>query len=190
MGRSLFAFCQTDRAKGVVGMCIREARLGDAPGIAKVHIQSWGAAYRGLIPDSILEDLNLQERTLRWRNNLSRPNVWIFVAVQEESVVGFCSLAPARDEEEDSKTVAEVTSIYVDPDEWGKGFGKALSEASLQKARQCGFQEMVLWVLRENRRARDFYEHLGFQLDGAGNAKEFAPGLLIPQVRYRLELKD
>ncbi len=46
-------------------------------------------------------------------------------------------------------------------------------------------QEMVLWVLRENRRARDFYEHLGFQLDGAGNAKEFAPGFLIPQVRDR-----
>jgi len=171
-------------------MCIREARLEDAPGIARVHIQTWRVAYRGLIPDSILEDLDLQERTQLWRKNLSRPNVWIFVAVQEDSVVGFCSLAPARDEEEDSKTVAEVTSIYVDPDKWGKGCGKALSEAALQKARLYGFQEMVLWVLRENSRARDFYEHLGFQLGGAGNAKGFAPGLLIPQVRYRLELKD
>ncbi len=170
-------------------MCFREAQLEDAPEIARVHIQTWRASYRGLMPDSILADLDTQARTLLWKKNLSRPNVWIFVAVQEELVVGFCSLALARDEEEEAKTVAEVTSIYVDPDKWGKGCGKALSEAALQKARQCRFQEMVLWVLRENRRARDFYEHLGFQLDGAGNAKEFAPGFLIPQVRYRLELE-
>ena len=171
-------------------MCVREARLEDAPEIARVHIQTWRAAYRGLIPDSILDDLDLQERTKLWRRNLSLPNLWVFVAVQEESVVGFCSLAPARDDEEDPKVVVEVTSIYVNPDEWDKGFGKALSEAALQKARQCGFQEVLLWVLRENQRARDFYEHLRFQLDGVGNAKGFAPGLLIPQVRYRLELKD
>ncbi len=99
-------------------MCVREAQLEDAPEIARVHIQTWRASYRGLMPDSILADLDTQARTLLWKKFLSRPNVWIFVAVQEESLVGFCSLAPARDEEEDPKVVAEVTSIYVDPDKW------------------------------------------------------------------------
>jgi len=170
-------------------MCVRKAQLEDAPEIANIHIRSWRAAYRGLIPDSILEDLDLQERTLLWSRNLSKPDEWIFVAKEKELVVGFCSLAPARDEEEDPKAIAEITTIYVDPDEWGKGFGKALSKAALHKALKCGFQEVLLWVLRENHRARDFYEHLGFHADGTGKAKGFAPGVLIPQVRYRLQLK-
>ncbi len=172
----------------VTGMCVREAQLQDAPEIARVQILSWRAAYRGLIPDSILEDLDIQERTLRWNKLLSKPDEWIFVAVDQDSLVGFCSLAPARDGEEDPTVVAEIVTIYVDPEKWGQGFGKALSEAALQRARKGGFQELKLWVLRENHRARDFYERLGFQVDGAGDAKGFAPGLLIPQVRYRLQL--
>ena len=172
----------------VTGMCVRDAQLQDAPEIARVHILSWRAAYRGLIPDSILEDLDIQERTLRWNKLLSRPDEWIFVAVDQESLVGFCSLAPARDGEEDPKVVAEIVAIYVDPEKWGQGFGKALSEAVLQRARKGGFQELILWVLRENHRARDFYDRLGFHVDGAGDAKGFAPGLVIPQVRYRLQL--
>ena len=119
---------------------------------------------------------------------MSKADEWIFVAEDQESLVGFCSLVPARDGEEDSKAVAEMTTIYVDPEKWGQGFGKALSEAALQKARKGGFHEIILWVLRENHRARDFYERLGFQLDGAGDAKGFGPGLLILQVRYRLQL--
>ena len=169
-------------------MFVREAQLEDAPEIARVHIQSWRAAYRGLIPDSILEDLDLQERTLRWSKLLSKPDYWIFVAEDQESVVGFCSLAPARDGEEDPKAVVELITLYVDPEKWGQGFGKALSEAALQRARKGGFQEVVLWVLRENLRARDFYDRLGFRVESAGDAKGFAPGLLIPQVRYRLQL--
>ena len=43
--------------------------------------------------------------------------------------------------------MAEITSIEVDPDKWGQGFGKALSETALQKLRKCGFQEIMLWVL-------------------------------------------
>jgi len=45
----------------------------------------------------------------------------------------------------------------------------------------------VLWVLRENRRARRFYELAGWSADGAAKDAELLGGLTLPEVRYRLD---
>jgi hypothetical protein len=36
-------------------MEIRPARVNDAPALGRVHVDSWRAAYRGLVPDSSLQ---------------------------------------------------------------------------------------------------------------------------------------
>jgi len=40
-------------------MAIRTARFQDARQIAEVHVDSWRAAYRGIVPDSLLEGLSV-----------------------------------------------------------------------------------------------------------------------------------
>ena len=44
---------------------------------------------------------------------------------------------------------------------------------------------MTLWVLRGNRRARDFYEASGFVPDGAAKIDTNAAGISYDEVRYR-----
>ncbi|MEU6929538.1 hypothetical protein AB0A05_10295 [Streptomyces sp. NPDC046374] len=44
-------------------MPIREAAPSDAAAVAAVHIRSWRAAYRGLVPDAYLDSLDVGERT-------------------------------------------------------------------------------------------------------------------------------
>jgi hypothetical protein len=45
---------------------IRPAHLDDAPGIARVHVDSWRTTYKGVIPDTILANLSYEARTQQW----------------------------------------------------------------------------------------------------------------------------
>ena len=51
-------------ASGLV--CIRDADLPDARGIARVHIDSWRATYPGLLPESYLVNMSEAALTPRW----------------------------------------------------------------------------------------------------------------------------
>ena len=45
---------------------IRPAKSDDALEVARVHVRSWQAAYRGLLPDDYLDDLRAEERAQRY----------------------------------------------------------------------------------------------------------------------------
>lgn len=51
-------------------MIIRRAIISDAPGIAKVHVDSWRTTYKGIIPQSFLDGLSYEQRTKLWENNI------------------------------------------------------------------------------------------------------------------------
>lgn len=43
-------------------MSIRPAIIEDAAGIAKVHIDTWRIAYRDIVPQSYLNEMNYKDR--------------------------------------------------------------------------------------------------------------------------------
>jgi hypothetical protein len=45
---------------------IRPATAEDAAGIAAVHVRSWQVAYRGQLPDALLDSLSVDQRTRWW----------------------------------------------------------------------------------------------------------------------------
>jgi hypothetical protein len=51
-------------------MLIRAAQIEDAKQIAEVHVASWRAAYRGILPDSMLDNLSVEKRTELWQERL------------------------------------------------------------------------------------------------------------------------
>ena len=60
---------------------------------------------------------------------------------------------------------------------------------ALHALKQLGYAEATLWVLRGNRRARDFYEASGFVSDGAAKIDTNAAGISYDEVRYRRPLE-
>ena len=56
----------------------------------------------------------------------------------------------------------EIISLYLLPEYMGKGYGKELLKTAISELSAQGFQEIFLWVLEENNRARHFYERCGF----------------------------
>jgi L-amino acid N-acyltransferase YncA len=113
---------------------IRPAEKKDASGIAKVHIQTWQYAYKGLMPDNFLNNLSIEKRTKRWEETLSnpKPESQSYVAITDNKVIGFCSVGHCRDKDM-SETTGELYAIYIDSNFMNKGAGSALQEKVKQK---------------------------------------------------------
>lgn len=162
---------------------VRLATLDDVPEVARIHVQSWQRAYRGQIPDDVLD---IEQRASLWRRSLAASRHVLFLAELEARVVGFCQLAPSRDAGAEPST-AEVTAIYVHPDNDRSGAGRALMAAAQDEAWLRGDQALTLWVLDTNEAARRFYERCGLRADGASKIVE-RPRYSLRELRYRMEL--
>ncbi len=146
---------------------VRRAVCDDAAPMAVIHVQAWKVAYRGLMPDEVLERLSVEQRQEMWRQALAAESPVVYVAAKRGVVVGFCAVAaPSRDDHAEDR-VAELVAIYVNPDLWRAGVGRALMDVALEDLRDGGWRWVTLWVLAENRPARDFYTRFGFVPDGA-----------------------
>ena len=164
-------------------MEVRNATAEDATGIARVQERGWQAAYRHLFPADEL-DRGGFIHVDRWTDRLARPPAgWAtFVAELDGAVVGFTSVGPSRDE----SGVGELYAIYVDPEHWSTGTGRALIERAEEQLRTT-YRDVTLWVLEDNPRARAFYERAGWSVDG-GRKAEARWGVRAPEVRYRKRL--
>jgi ribosomal protein S18 acetylase RimI-like enzyme len=164
---------------------VRKATVEDAAGIAFVHVRSWQVAYRGHMPDEYLDSLDGEKRTNMWRELTQDAEKIIFVAEDKEcKLVGFSLLGPSRDADANPKT-AEILAIYVHPEQWRKGIGRALLSASLDQIQNGKFDQVTLWVLEGNQRARSFYESFGFTQDGAIKDDAHWKSFAVREVRYR-----
>jgi GNAT superfamily N-acetyltransferase len=164
---------------------VRLAATTDARELARVHIATWKTAYRQIMPDQVLDQLCLDEFEATWTKSLARPERLNLVCETDDGIVGFASLGPSRDHDTYSVRTGEMYALYVEPDHWGQGAGHALWARTLDELKARGYQDVTLWVLEANTRARGFYEHVGFELEpGALKAIE-RYGVTIPEVRYR-----
>lgn len=170
----------------VTNFMIREAEFDDAPGIARVSYLTWLHAYRGIIPDTELDSLNLESVTDKWVQilSLASPRGSTFVAINDESIIAYSRFYPSADSDDDQDRVATIGSIYVHPDFQHHGVGRALMEEILKVAKNQGFMGATLHVLAANERARNFYELLGWEQDLNAIIQK-SDEESTPKVRYR-----
>jgi ribosomal protein S18 acetylase RimI-like enzyme len=167
---------------------IRPATLDDARAIAGIHVRSWRAAYRGLVPAELLASLSVERREAMWRTAVGSPDIAVLVADRDGAVVGFVEVGATHDLEGDPSTTGEVMAIYVDPDVYGQGAGRSLMEGAVDELGRRGFVRATLWVFTANDRARRFYERVGWRPDGATKIDQYGDAHLH-EVRYAREIE-
>lgn len=145
---------------------IREAVLADADGVAAAHTESWRTSYRGILPDDVLDRIDVGQRVVTRRRILGDPTGLHLVAydVTHGDIVGFCDAGPARDAGADG----EVYAIYLVQRAKRYGLGREMFEHAFAWLARAGMRSMLVWVLEDNHHARRFYEALGGR---AGRAK-------------------
>ena len=157
---------------------LRDATQADAHAIATVLVQSWRAAYRGLLPDDVLADLSIPDREQFWSDVLTArpPRTRAVVATIADAVVGFAATGPpllAADRTDPAH--GDLYALYLAPDIWRRGIGTQLHAAALDRLRACGFTHAGLWVLDTNERALSFYHRHGWT-DTGRSQRDRGPG--------------
>lgn len=174
-------------------MHVRPAVVDDAERIAEIHVLSWQAGYRGLLPQPLLDGLHPAQRVPRWTATVQHaawPGQGTLVADaggDAGKLIGFADLRPTRDGDQDPLEVGEIASFYVLPAAWGHGVGRSLMAAAVHALGVAGYSSASLWVLQTNVRAIRFYAGLGWEPDGAVK-DDVVGGSAICDVRYGLRL--
>jgi GNAT superfamily N-acetyltransferase len=169
-------------------MQIRLAVPKDAMAVARVHVRTWQAAYRNLIPNDYLDQLSVEERAGRYDFtgvDPSKPRT--IVAEESGLIIGFASTMPSR--EADLTKHGELCALYVDPEHWGHGFGASLVTAARRHLFTTGSLQAYLWILLGNDRAERFYRKDGWISDGVKKT-DVVWGLTVEELRYQRELVD
>ncbi|QKV91891.1 GNAT family N-acetyltransferase [Streptomyces sp. NA02950] len=171
------------------GVLVREMTETDIDAVAAVRVRGWQEAYAGLMPQSYLDGMSVEADAERRREFFSRgvgDVVNLVAEADDGEVVGWACFGPYRDRDVPTGD-AELYALYVRPALLGTGIGRALLDESLERVTERGFPRLRLWVLRDNERARHFYERAGFAPDGGAEAYEVA-GVSVPEVRYTRRL--
>jgi L-amino acid N-acyltransferase YncA len=158
---------------------VRDMVLEDCAAVASIHVRGWQATYRGIMPDSFLDSLTIEQRTERWKNNFARNNSMNLVAEKTGRVMGFGGGGANRSLDVAPHLAHELWALYADPDCWGQGVGAAmLSEFS--RRIQAPY---LVWVATENLVGRKFYTRMGGQLLSLTKNEEVG-GTQVPHVAF------
>lgn len=168
-------------------MRFRQANETDANAIGILHVASWRETYIGILPDKVLDRLSVEARSAMWRAVLGDSATWdgtnVFVAENGSDIVGFGACGDQRSAELGKQGFdGEIGAIYVLGAQQRAGVGKHLMRLMARSLLGRGRKAASLWVVRENVRARAFYELLG----GApvGQKDDDLSGATVVEIAY------
>ena len=162
-------------------MVIRSAVPDDALAVATVHVRAWQQGFKDLLPADYLAKLEPADRAKRYTFGItdgSKPQT--IVALIDDAIAGLATTGIVDGE-------AVLHALYVDPDRWGSGVGRALIAEAKKDLRQTGRREAFLWSMVGNTRADRFYTADGWELVGEPKIEQVW-GTAVHEQRYRRAL--
>ena len=177
-----------------VAFTVRRATVADAPGMARVFVDTYRVAHRGQVPEELLLDRTYETSERGWARTLGEieasdaPEEMVMVAVDADGdVIGLAMGGPARPWPEDdvvraARATGECYALYVDLERQGSGAGRALLGALGAWLVSQGMPRLVVGVLVANTAARGFYEAVGGVRLGTRDYVE--EGMSFPEAVY------
>lgn len=158
---------------------LRSAAPPDAGGVACVHVRSWQAAYRGLLPADFLTGLQPADWAAGYTFDAQDPVTTVAVDFRS-GIVGFATVSI-------TPPLARLMAFYVDPDLWGRGIGSQLLKQAMDSFRTAGCTVAELWVMDGNERAQHFYRSHGWH-PVVGHKRENVRGIEVDEVSFQAAL--
>ncbi len=157
---------------------IRRADKQDIPRIAEIIIFGKRVAYRSIFQDDYVSFNEMQVVPLyeAYKND---PDALAGMYLYDDGIVKGVINSCRNDE----KTI-EITDFYVEPFFVGQGIGTLLIKHTIRQASLKGIQKIILWVIKDNVKARKFYEANGFVDSGETRMIE---GTMKTDCRYEYE---
>ncbi len=156
-------------------MQIRRMTESDRAELNELYLASWKAGYKGLLPQDFLDELTAE----RWEGKFLDEGS--FVVVKDGKIVAHCH-ARAADEPK-MRGWGEIHTMYTHPDYWERGYGSAVFEQAEKWLSEIGFDDVYLYVLEGNERAKRFYNAHGYLPNGDTLCCDIG-GVIVTDYRY------
>jgi GNAT superfamily N-acetyltransferase len=157
---------------------IRRAVPGDERDLATIHVAAWSDAYRGLLPDDVIDGQTVDRRIRQWERTLGSGSIASWIATVGGRPAGLISVGGTAQGD-----IGEVLTLHVTRPYWDLGVGSRLLEAGAAHLEALGFASAGLWVIDTSARGRRFLEHKGWSLNGDTRMDDTF-GRAISEVRY------
>ena len=128
-----------------------------------VHYKSWQETYSALMPYEFLQNITL-DKCIKMAHKWPQNTLLLKI---DNKTVGFSCF----DENKDCEDDGEIIAIYMLEKWHGKKLGYALMKATCDKL--CEKHRIVLWVLKGNDKAINFYKRYGFEFTGIEKSAPF-----------------
>jgi phosphinothricin acetyltransferase len=137
---------------------VRDARESDLRAITDI--------YNAFIPTETItwtEELETYEQRAAWYARQRREGFQVLVADARGDVLGFATYEYFRGEGKwpGYRHTMEL-SIHIREDSWGRGVGRRLMEALIERGRKAGVHVLVAAIDSANEASIRFHERLGF----------------------------
>lgn len=128
--------------------------------VSNVYEKSWKSAYKDIIPQDYLDSIPVGQ----WAKNVNKSDRYNLVATENGHIIGTCGFCRSRWKKYSG--YGEIVSLYFLPEYTGNGFGKIMLDKAITELKKLDFENILLWVLEDNFKARKFYEKYGFTFTG------------------------
>ena len=142
---------------------IRKVQPGDERDLAFIQTESWKSAFAEILdPETLERCTNIDKATDMYKHLLDENigNGYLLFADEKPQCIAYWDAA--RDEKFNGK--AELICIHSLKGGWRCGYGSKMMERVISDMKTAGYSEVVLWVFKDNLRARKFYEAMGFEM--------------------------
>lgn len=153
-------------------MEIRKAEINDANVVGEVHSTAWKQAYANVFPAEYLSEDTPAQRTREFQESCSDEKINYYLVYEGEKAVGIVKIIS-------DKIDYEISSFYILQEYRNKGYGKKVIAYLKQLFDRAKIQ---LWVLEDNKKARQFYEKNGFR--DTGKTRSIYRGKRYTQLQY------
>ena len=136
---------------------IRKARIEDSYSIAKIKVESWRVAYKGIVCDEYLSNLSIEKEDEKLKKFEYVPPFYVY---EENNIIkGFvwCGQVIEYDNIVDTD-VFEIFAIYVNMEDKCRGIGTKLINFAKNEAKNENCSNVYLWCFKDNIYGRKFYE--------------------------------
>lgn len=143
---------------------IRKAKLEEAETIIDINIEVWNTTYKGLIPQEIIDMLQIKSPARIEKNQKDiKEKGNVFVAEVNGKIVGYSSYGKTRDE--NFPDTGEIYTGYILDDYQRLSLGRRLAVACMEEMVKDGFKTMITKCLVGNP-TNEFHKSLGGEFIG------------------------
>ena len=134
--------------------------VADAEAIARLHVASWREAYRGIVPDSVLDTVDVDDRIARWRSYLAVEGMVTFLAEVAGAAAGFIRAGKPIEPIVEGAD-GHIFALYVLRRHHRQGIGRGLLGRAARQWLAQGGRALSGGVLTDNAPAVAFYQGVG-----------------------------